>query len=495
VNGDIEPDRWVLDRKTVSILGHEAPSGRERTVRTGETGTAFEDSPGDFRNKSPLGDDDVKRVYEMAIASEEHFSHPQDMEWTIRGGELFLLQSRPITTLKDKEKSWYLSLKRTFDNLKRLRARIEDVLIPRMISDSRSMSVDDPGLLNDADLAELITSRRKMFLKWDAIYIKDFIPFAHGMRLFGDVYNEKIRPSDPYEFMDLLTNTDLLSIRRNSQLNMLAKMVRKDESLRKELESGRVEGEFSLSFEKFMEDFGHSSYVKDRDQMLAMILELSSNPKSERGTAKDPQFLKERFFSGFDPKERSYASELLEIGRASYKLRDDDNIHLGRIEGYYLDSLKEGKRRLSKRGFSSDISDDDVIEALKNNNYVPKRETTSKEQVRPSSSEIRQIQGQPASKGIVSGAARVIKDKDDLFSVKSGEVLVCDAIDPNMTFVIPLISGIVERRGGMLIHGAIIAREYGIPCVTGIPDATDIIDTGDEVTVDGYLGILLIDRK
>ena len=38
-----------------------------------------------------------------------------------------------------------------------------------------------------------------------------------------------------------------------------------------------------------------------------------------------------------------------------------------------------------------------------------------------------------------------------------------------MTFVVPLAAAIVERRGGMLIHGAIIAREYGIPCVTGVP--------------------------
>lgn len=45
---------------------------------------------------------------------------------------------------------------------------------------------------------------------------------------------------------------------------------------------------------------------------------------------------------------------------------------------------------------------------------------------------------------------------------------------------------IVERRGGMLFHGAIIAREYGIPCVTGVPDATSIVRTGDKVSVDGY---------
>jgi len=44
----------------------------------------------------------------------------------------------------------------------------------------------------------------------------------------------------------------------------------------------------------------------------------------------------------------------------------------------------------------------------------------------------------------------------------------------------------------MLIHGAIIAREYGLPCVTGVPDATSLIHTGDQLTVDGYLGIIII---
>jgi pyruvate,water dikinase len=61
-----------------------------------------------------------------------------------------------------------------------------------------------------------------------------------------------------------------------------------------------------------------------------------------------------------------------------------------------------------------------------------------------------------------------------------------------MTFVVPLVGAIVERRGGMLIHGAIIAREYGLPCVTGIAGATTLITTGDPLTVDGYLGIVTV---
>ncbi|HSN54095.1 MAG TPA: PEP-utilizing enzyme [Candidatus Sulfomarinibacteraceae bacterium] len=87
-----------------------------------------------------------------------------------------------------------------------------------------------------------------------------------------------------------------------------------------------------------------------------------------------------------------------------------------------------------------------------------------------------------------------MRDVDDLFELEAGEVLVCDAVDPNMTFVVPLAAAVVERRGGMLVHGAIIAREYGLPCVTGVPDVTAQIADGDRLTVDGYLGIVTVSR-
>jgi pyruvate,water dikinase len=100
--------------------------------------------------------------------------------------------------------------------------------------------------------------------------------------------------------------------------------------------------------------------------------------------------------------------------------------------------------------------------------------------------------GQPASPGLAQGPARIIGEAADLFGFQAGDILVCDALDPGMTFVVPLAAGIVERRGGMLIHGSIIAREYGIPCVTGVPRATSRIPPGGKVTVDGYLGIVIV---
>ena len=93
---------------------------------------------------------------------------------------------------------------------------------------------------------------------------------------------------------------------------------------------------------------------------------------------------------------------------------------------------------------------------------------------------------------MAAGRARVVRAHADLFDFKHGEVLVCDAVDPNMTFVVPLAAAVVERRGGMLIHGAIIAREYGIACVTGAADVLKLIRTGDQVTVDGFLGLVTL---
>jgi pyruvate,water dikinase len=87
---------------------------------------------------------------------------------------------------------------------------------------------------------------------------------------------------------------------------------------------------------------------------------------------------------------------------------------------------------------------------------------------------------------------RIIEDLDDLPNFKAGEVLVCRAIEPTMTHLVPLARAIIESRGGMLIHGAIIARELGIPCVNGIAGVLHLLKSGDLVTVDGFLGIVTV---
>lgn len=504
VDGDVEPDRWIIDRETAAIIQHVNPSSREKMTVLRNTGTALEQTSASISKAPPLDENDVRELHEIALVMESNFGNPQDIEWTQRDGKIYILQSRPITTTGEGEKLWYLSLRRTMDNLQELRKRVEDELIPEMIRDAKALKSIEVGILSDKELAREITRRKELYDVWDKKYTDEFIPFAHGMRLFGQVYNDMIKPSNPYEFMELLSGSGLLSIKRNEKLNRMAHMLRKDASLLDTTNDMIVEGAFKEEIEDFFENFGHSGIFKSQEELLRLIVELASKPEKEMPVKRNASSLEKRFISAFSETDREFAEELLDVGRTSYRLRDDDNIHLGRIEEQYISILNEAKTRIKTRfqdfDIDDDIEEDELLKALNDEKYAPVKKEIIKEEIIKKETSMkkehqRQIQGQPAGEGLVTSIARVIKKNEELFDIKFGEILVCDAIDPNMTFIVPLVSGIVERRGGMLIHGAIIAREYGIPCVTGIPDATEIIKNGDEVTVDGYLGIVTIKRQ
>ena len=505
VDGSIEPDRWLLDRNSGTIITHHSVE-RHMAVGTDGESTHFKKLSTENQSVPPLSDDEVTKVFSLALEAEELFGSPQDVEWTFSGDELYVLQSRPITTMvgekEDDKRAWYFTLRRSFDNLKDLRSRVEGELIPAMEHEAKSFAQRNLVELTDGELAQELHHRQEAHDKWMKIYWDEFIPLAHGIRLFGQVYNDTVRPDDPYEFMDLLGATEMASLERNRRLEDMAAMIREDPVLANKLRNLDYPGpdhSFSRALDSFVERFGDLSCsaelcVQGWDGITRLLLELSSRPAAkERFRPKDLESLKERFLSHFQDDQRTRMEELLDLGRASYRLRDDDNIYLGMIQNQLRLALEESKQRLTGRdNLEVEALDPlEVIEALNDPDYVPKKVVAMEEKsalfdIRP-----RQLVGQPASPGVVRASARVITEPSHLFDFKAGEILVCDAVDPNMTFVVPLAAGVVERRGGMLIHGAIIAREYGLPCVTGIPEASSLIHTGDELTVDGYLGIVI----
>jgi pyruvate,water dikinase len=102
------------------------------------------------------------------------------------------------------------------------------------------------------------------------------------------------------------------------------------------------------------------------------------------------------------------------------------------------------------------------------------------------------MMGIGASPGAYTGNARIIMDPKDLDLLEKGEVLVCHTTNPAWTPVFSMAGAIVTDIGGMLSHGAVVAREFGIPAVLGTTTATKRIETGDLVEVDGGKGIVRI---
>jgi len=100
--------------------------------------------------------------------------------------------------------------------------------------------------------------------------------------------------------------------------------------------------------------------------------------------------------------------------------------------------------------------------------------------------------GLPVSAGVVEGRARVILDMADA-DLEPGDILVTPHTDPSWTPLFVAVAGLVTEVGGLMTHGAVIAREYGLPAVVGVADATRLIPDGRRVRVhggDGYVEIL-----
>jgi pyruvate,water dikinase len=101
------------------------------------------------------------------------------------------------------------------------------------------------------------------------------------------------------------------------------------------------------------------------------------------------------------------------------------------------------------------------------------------------------IIGTPASAGIAEGIARVVLRPEDA-DLKPGEILVAPFTDPGWTPLFNSAKGLVTEVGGMMTHGSVIAREYGIPAVVGAENATSIIKNGARIRVDGNEGFVQI---
>lgn len=102
------------------------------------------------------------------------------------------------------------------------------------------------------------------------------------------------------------------------------------------------------------------------------------------------------------------------------------------------------------------------------------------------------IVGLPVSSGVIEGRARVILNMEDA-DLEEGDILVTSFTDPSWTPLFVSIKGLVTEVGGLMTHGAVIAREYGLPAVVGVENATKLIKDGQQIRVhgtEGYIEIL-----
>jgi len=525
VDGDVQPDRYRLKREDHDLIDHLGPEARDRyAISSLEQGEGIEIAslPPEKASQEPLDRQKLATLVQTMARLEARFATPLDIEWCWAHDELHILQARPITAAageRTDRRAWYLSLHRSFENLLSLWQTIEQQMLPAMEGEFEVMAAVVLTDLADQELAAAIRHRSARLSHWSKQYWDDCIPFAHGVRLFGEIFNEVMTPADPYQFVSLLSGEEMLSTRRNSMLHSLADQVRSRPEIGRQYTAGGFatieDAGFCRGLLELEHQFGNffrtqqAESEDSRDNLMKVILQYA---RLERTGEKQHQparlELEHQFLTSLSESPLNMdGGQLLALARASYRLRDDDNVYMGKIEQQLALAVAEGRRRLVAAGYAKlKLATPEELAALLVGEQVelpeqlrqraksgPERERGGSPRTGQPAVRARQLPGQPASRGFCRATARVIEQPEQMAEFKAGEVLVVDSIDPNMTFLAPLAAGIVERRGGMLIHGAIIAREYGIPCVTGVSGVTGYIRTGDLVSVDGYLGLVIVE--
>ena len=519
VDGTVDPDRWTLERSSGEIL-HSQLGDR-----------------GQQSQEPLLNREDLRTLLRVLEQVEILFKWPPDMEWTGRRTDLTLLQARPITTSpseSDDERDWYLGLRPGVRRLKELAERVTEERIPQLEADGKRFASGNLDDYDDRQLADTIQDRLDALTKWRKVYWEEFIPLAHGVRQLARYYNDALHPEDPYEFVRLLEGQEMIACRRNRAFAELAEELRENPELKDSLvetlranagvgavplrkaltQLAKVSGgeQFLQALEELTTEFLDVTYGSERlserpDLVIHSLIEMAEGPgrqNQEHTTTAGPDVweLERRLFQAVGTSRREEAAEMLRIGRLSWRLRDDDNLLLSRVESQLFRAADLAVDRLRAAGrlkvdaTLSEAAVPVIIEAVRDVSNamveLPAEEKSSTGGRLPSAETTRQLVGQPAAPGLASGKVRCVRITDDMAGFQSGEVLVCDSIQPMVTHLVPLAAAIVERRGGMLIHGAIIARELGIPCVNGIADAVDLFADGEVVTVDGHLGIVTV---
>ena len=360
VDGALDPDRWIMQKTTGNII---------ETRKSTESANQI----------APLLDtSDLLNIYHILQNLEKIFQWIPDMEWTGKKKQFTLLQARPITTAStnsDDEKAWYLSLRPGEKRLEKLARKVTDKLIPKLKKQGHQLAAEDLSIQSDQQLAKNILARKEILDKWNNIYRDDFIPFAHGVRRLAMYYNDAVRPTDPYEFTGLLKGQKMISLKRNQKLVLLADFVRKN-SMYKELKrisgniekSGKIkenlqmltsfpEGDwFYKEFMQMLENFMDTTYGDIRleehpEFLIKTILELSLSQKKSKSPlpVEEHSFentLEIRLLEAVGKERHAEALKVIEIGRLSWKLRDDDNLLIGKIESQLIRAIIEGADRL-----------------------------------------------------------------------------------------------------------------------------------------------------
>ena len=619
VGGESEVDQFVVDRKSrrvvSSFIAHKA-----RKIVSSDCGTGTEtvEVPGEEADRPSLDEGQIAALGDLMLKVESFYNFPQDIEWGFEGKELFLLQSRPVTSIaplwtRDEsaerypsamtpmswdliEEGFHQSLDHSFkmmgfpplegkwfalfDNYvygnqnavrfylgrlpfmprsaEELRAGIGrfveehrwalflpaewrcglDRYLLRLGALGAEPLGTDPAELWDY-VSRICAAGGEYFRPNIAISITQSILYRSllcFLKLFA--------PEEAMELFDRITaccetKTGLV----NRDLQRLADRIRADGELlhlvrgmdsRELLESGKLEAwpAFAEAFRRFLEDHGHREVefdpyiptwsgapwvVMDNLRLMAASPE-ECDGMQVRATASEAE---DRLFALVPEDLHLLFREIIRLVRLYTELDDEEHYETTRLHLLIRRGLFALGRALTAQGVLADPGDiffarratmdacvsgatpwDGLKREVGENKaaYEANRKRAPRWTLGPDGEEqgpgpagdgAGELNGLAGSPGMAEGPVFIVRSSDDFASFPPGAVLVARTTNPAWTPLFHAACALVTESGGPLSHGAVTAREMGIPAVMSVRGVLGVLRDGDRVRVDGTRGQVL----
>lgn len=451
VSGSITPDAYIINKQGFKILDIDINDQTKALYKKSKGGNEWKEL-GEKGKKQVLTEKEIIELSKLIVKIEKHYGFPCDIEWAKEKREFNIVQSRPITTLREKKpKNQQKVYKKIFNRYLPIYAAEYNYIgktetIKKITGGSANfppLYINIPGKGNDVyydeEMYELSSKRALEYFKGN----------PQEMKKISDDY-KKICEAN----FDFIKNAKIKDIKKLFNLN--------------------------------------ANYISPMMTILILIgrEEFDKEIKGVAHIAKKIRYWNDKI--------------LYEVGLKIFELINTkfswsqncdkaDYITIKESLASKPISLKEiNKRKKSwillegKKLYTGNKIEDFLLK----NNIILK-----KEKIIENLENIHEIKGNVARNGIAKGKAKIVFTMDDLFKVQKGDIIVSSMTGPDFMIAIKKSAGIITDEGGITCHAAIVSRELKIPCIIGTKIATRLLKDGMEVEVDANQGVVRIIDK
>jgi len=615
VSGEGGVDQFALSKKTGEVT-ERVVAPKEHALLSTDAGTERVPVDAHRRDAPSLSDADLGRLREMVMRVERFYAFPQDTEWAIADGELYLLQSRPVTEFparwtRDESAerfpnpitpltwdfttegfheslayslellgyppfagTWFdrfdgyvygnqtavqlftQGLQVRFDSVEELKEKRQWLIdryrwvqelpvtwardLDRYLLTLGRLGAVDLSKLSDDDLWRHVTAidrlGREYFLPNIAISITQGVLHRTLFALATMLVGRERAPglydalTSYCETKTSLVNADLYRLYRGIRSEPALERLLLETERRQVWEEGRLEAfpAFAAAFGRFLENHGHREVDFDAyvptwigqpwvvlENLRLMVMQGDvPDPAPREGDLRARQLTAEREYLAMVPEElRNLAAEILRLTRAYTGLDDLEHYQTTRLTPPFRAALVETGRRLAARGVLADPEDvfflrKATLTALMESDADPaaaaeeaRRERAVYDAARrsapprifgeePEAVAEGALRGLPGSPGVAEGPVCRVHGVEDFARFVPGSVLVARTTNPAWTPLFYSACAVITESGGPLSHGAVTAREVGVPAVMAVHGALSSLADGERVRVNGTQGLV-----